>query len=119
MNIAHADGAEICRLPQLYDNRIIPIIITDITGKCNVRIQNPYTCTTWYLINFPLHSGKASFLVSIEHAYDRTKSVAIDYHPGLISLILHTKTASCFVFISDLAGKVRIGPCLQSGKEQK
>ena len=30
----------------LYDNRIIPIIITDITGRCNVRIQNPYTCTT-------------------------------------------------------------------------
>ena len=30
----------------LYDNRITPIIITDITGRCNVRIQNPYTCTT-------------------------------------------------------------------------
>ena len=30
----------------LYDNRITPIIITDITRRCNVRIQNPYTCTT-------------------------------------------------------------------------
>ena len=30
----------------LYDNRIIPIIITDITGRRNVRVQNPYTCTT-------------------------------------------------------------------------
>ena len=30
----------------LYDNRITPIIITDITGRRNVRIQNPYTCTT-------------------------------------------------------------------------
>ena len=30
----------------LYDNCITPIIITDITGKCNVRIQNPFTCTT-------------------------------------------------------------------------
>ena len=29
----------------LYDNRITPIIISDITGRCNVRIQNPYTCT--------------------------------------------------------------------------
>ena len=30
----------------LYENRITPIIITDITGRRNVRIQNPYTCTT-------------------------------------------------------------------------
>ena len=30
----------------LYDNRITLIIITDITGRRNVRIQNPYTCTT-------------------------------------------------------------------------
>ena len=30
----------------VYDNRITPIIITDITGRRNVRIQNPYTCTT-------------------------------------------------------------------------
>ena len=30
----------------LYDSRITPIIITDITGRCNVRIQIPYTCTT-------------------------------------------------------------------------
>ena len=30
----------------LYDNRITPIIITDITGRRNVRIQNPYTSTT-------------------------------------------------------------------------
>ena len=30
----------------LYDNRITPIIITDITGRRNVSIQNPYTCTT-------------------------------------------------------------------------
>ena len=30
----------------LYDNRITPFMITDITGRRNVRIQNPYTCTT-------------------------------------------------------------------------
>ena len=30
----------------LYDNCITPFIITDITGRRNVRIQNPYTCTT-------------------------------------------------------------------------
>ena len=30
----------------LCDSRITPIIITDITGRCNVRIQIPYTCTT-------------------------------------------------------------------------
>ena len=30
----------------LYENRITPIIIADITGRRNVRIQNPYTCTT-------------------------------------------------------------------------
>ena len=30
----------------LYDNHITPIIMTDITGRRNVRIQNPYTCTT-------------------------------------------------------------------------
>ena len=30
----------------LYENRITPIIITDITGRRNIRIQNPYTCTT-------------------------------------------------------------------------
>ena len=30
----------------LYGNRITPIIITDITERRNVRIQNLYTCTT-------------------------------------------------------------------------
>ena len=30
----------------LYDNRITLIIITDIPGRCNVHIQNPYICTT-------------------------------------------------------------------------
>ena len=34
------------RALSLYENRITPVIITDITGRRNVRIQNPYTCTT-------------------------------------------------------------------------
>ena len=34
------------RLLLLYDSHITPIIITDITGRCNVRIQILYTCTT-------------------------------------------------------------------------
>ena len=36
----------------LYENRITPIIITDITGRRNVRIQNPYTCTTSSALQF-------------------------------------------------------------------
>ena len=42
VNPVETDGAEIRRLAQLfplYDNRITPVIITDITRRRNVRIQ--------------------------------------------------------------------------------
>ena len=35
-----------CTALSLYDNRITPIVIMDIIGRCNVCVKNPYTCTT-------------------------------------------------------------------------
>ena len=49
----------------LYDNRITPIIITDITGRRNVRIQNSYTCTT----SSGLDSG--AFLLTTTELFER------------------------------------------------
>ena len=47
----------------LYDNRITQVIITDITGRRNVRIQNPYTCTT-SSDGFLLGTGRMPHLVT-------------------------------------------------------
>ena len=52
----------------LYDNRITPIIITDITGRRNVRIQNPYTCTTSSILKIKSGNDQA-----VEHNFERLR----------------------------------------------
>ena len=56
----------------LYENRITPIIITDITGRRNVRIQNPYTCTT--------SSGSLVLLDDVQHALLKGRSTQRVWH---------------------------------------
>ena len=93
----------------LYDNRITTIIITDITGRRNVRIQNPYTCTTSSALpsreepdislsivdsKARLHLSRITRVILAQSAIARSIHVSVILYVGILN-------ASCLVSSPD------------------